>query len=105
MELFDDKDRFHVFQVVFRNNQACSITFCKFTNIQRATQILGSKLAASSWIDIYLSRRKDQLQVNNEITIIIVPTDNFLYPYLQRQNMHVHVLVTGNHIICISNSH
>ena len=32
-------------------------------NIERVTQILGSKLAVTSWIDIYLSSHKDQPQL------------------------------------------
>ena len=55
-------------------------------NIKRVTQILGSKLAATSWIDIYLSRHKDQpqfLSVNNEIT------RTFYNPYLEHHYMYM----------------
>ena len=34
-------------------------------NIERVTQILGSKLAATSLLDIYLSSHKDQSQLLN----------------------------------------
>ena len=69
-------------------------------------QILGSKLRATSWMDIYLSTYKDQPQLPNVYLKSLVLTDNFLYLCLQHQkNIHVHVLGAGNHIVCISNSH
>ena len=72
-------------------------------NIERLTQILGSKFM-DRYLFTYLGTKTSH-NFSQLTRKSLVPTDNFLYPYLQHQNIHLHVLVTGNQIICISNSH
>ena len=97
--------KFHVFKLFFTKYiwDMALLRSVKSHNIER---VLGSKLAATSWIDIFIYLGTNTSHNSSQLTRKSpVPTDIYLYPYLQHQNVHIHVLVTRNHIICISNSH